>query len=167
MDNPLVQLDPGLFIWTILTFLVLLALLGKFAWKPLLAALDRRHEMINDALDNAEKAKQELGQLQQDSAKIVSEARTEAQEIVGKSRVEAEKLKGDMVEKAREEADFIVRNAEKKIELEMAKALAELRNEVADLSLLVASKLIQKNLSKEENQVLIEESLKKIEAYRT
>lgn len=167
MDNPLVQLDPGLFIWTILTFLVLLALLGKFAWKPLLAALDRRHEMINDALDNAEKAKQELGQLQQDSAKIVSEARTEAQEIVGKSRVEAEKLKGDMVEKAREEADSIVRNAEKKIELEMAKALAELRNEVADLSLLVASKLIQKNLSKEENQVLIEESLKKIEAYRT
>lgn len=167
MDNPLVQLDPGLFIWTILTFLVLLALLGKFAWKPLLAALDRRHEMINDALDNAEKAKQELGQLQQDSAKIVSEARTEAQEIVGRSRVEAEKLKGDMVEKAREEADSIVRNAEKTIELEMAKALAELRNEVADLSLLVASKLIQKNLSKEENQVLIEESLKKIEAYRT
>ena len=71
------------------------------------------------------------------------------------------------MEKAREEADSIVRNAEKKIELEMAKALAELRNEVADLSLLVASKLIQKNLSKEENQVLIEESLKKIEAYRT
>ena len=132
MDNPLVQLDPGLFIWTILTFLVLLALLGKFAWKPLLAALDRRHEMINDALDNAEKAKQELGQLQQDSAKIVSEARTEAQEIVGRSRVEVEKLKGDMVENAREEADSIVRNAEKTIELEMAKALAELRNEVAD-----------------------------------
>lgn len=166
MDNPLVQPDPGLFIWTILTFVVLLALLGKFAWKPLLAALDRRHEMIKDALDDARKAQQELERLQQESKQIISGARVEAQSILAKTRSEAEKLKGEMRQKAKEEADSIVRNAEKRIQVETEKAISEIRGEVVELSLLVASKLMEKNLSKEDNQSLIEESLKQIESYR-
>jgi len=166
MDNPLIQVDPGLFIWTILTFLVLLGLLGKFAWKPLLAALDSRHELIKKSLDDADKAKQELERLQQDSREIISEARVEAQSIVAKSRSEAEKLKGEMRQKAKEEADSIVRSAEKQIQVETEKAIAEIRGEVVDLSLLVASRLVKKNLSKEDNQSLIEESLKQIESFR-
>jgi len=158
MDNPLIQVDPGLFIWTILTFLVLLGLLGKFAWKPLLAALDSRHELIKKSLDDADKAKQELERLQQDSREIISEARVEAQSIVAKSRSEAEKLKGEMKQKAKEEAGSIVRSAEKQIQVETEKAIAEIRGEVVDLSLLVASRLVKKNLSKEDNQSLIEES---------
>jgi F-type H+-transporting ATPase subunit b len=166
MDNPLVQPDPGLFIWTILTFLVLLGLLGKFAWNPLLAALERRHEMIKNSLDDARKAKQELERLQQESKQIISEARVEAQSIVAKSRAEGEKLKGEMRQQAKEGADSTLRNAEKQIQLETDKAISEIRSEVVDLSLLVASKLIKKNLSKEDNQSLIEESLKQIETYR-
>jgi F-type H+-transporting ATPase subunit b len=166
MDNPLVQPDPGLFIWTILTFVVLLALLGKFAWKPLLAALERRHEMIKNSLDDALKAKQELERLQLESKQIISEARVEAQSIVAKTRSEAEKLKGEMRQKAKEEADSIVRSAEKQIQVETEKAIGEIRGEVVDLSLLVASKLIEKNLSKEDNQSLIEESLKQIKSSR-
>lgn len=166
MDNPLIQVDPGLFIWTILTFLVLLGLLGKFAWQPLLAALDSRHELIKKSLDDADKAKQELERLQQDSREIISEARVEAQSIVAKSRSEAEKLKGEMRQKAKEEADSIVRSAEKQIQVETEKAIAEIRGEVVDLSLLVASRLVKKNLSKEDNQSLIEESLKQIESFR-
>jgi F-type H+-transporting ATPase subunit b len=166
MDNPLIQVDPGLFIWTILTFLVLLGLLGKFAWKPLLAALDSRHELIKKSLDDADKAKQELERLQQDSREIISEARVEAQSIVAKSRSEAEKLKGEMRQKAKEEAGSIVRSAEKQIQVETEKAIAEIRGEVVDLSLLVASRLVKKNLSKEDNQSLIEESLKQIESFR-
>lgn len=166
MDNPLIQVDPGLFIWTILTFLVLLGLLGKFAWKPLLAALDSRHELIKNSLDDADKAKQELERLQQDSREIISEARVEAQSIVAKSRFEAEKLKGEMRQRAKEEADSIVRSAEKQIQVETEKAIAEIRGEVVDLSLLVASRLVKKNLSKEDNQSLIEESLKQIESLR-
>ena len=166
MDNPLIQVDPGLFIWTILTFLVLLGLLGKFAWKPLLAALDSRHELIKNSLDDADKAKQELERLQQDSREIISEARVEAQSIVAKSRSEAEKLKGEMRQKAKEEADSIVRSAEKQIQVETEKAIAEIRGEVVDLSLLVASRLVKKNLSKEDNQSLIEESLEQIESHR-
>ncbi len=164
MDNPLVQPDPGLFLWTILTFLVLLVLLAKFAWKPLLALLDRREEMIRQSLDDAEKAKQELQRLQQESKEILSKARVEAQSILAKSRSEAEKLKGELRQEAKVQADSILRDAEKQIQVETEKAIAVLKNEVVDLSLLVASKLIKKNLSKEDNQSLIEESLKQVES---
>ncbi|MCK5353158.1 F0F1 ATP synthase subunit B [bacterium] len=162
MDNPLVQPDPGLFLWTILTFLVLLVLLAKFAWKPLLALLDRREEMIRQSLDDAEKAKQELQRLQQESKEILSKARVEAQSILAQTRSEAEKLKGEIKQKAKAEADSILRDAEKQIQVETEKAIAVLKNEVVDLSLLVASKLIKRNLSKEDNQSLIEESLKQV-----
>ncbi len=164
MDNPLVQPDPGLFLWTILTFLVLLVLLAKFAWKPLLALLDRREEMIRQSLDDAEKAKQELQRLQQESKEILSKARVEAQSILAKSRSEAEKLKGELRQEAKVQADSILRDAEKQIQVETEKAIAVIKNEVVDLSLLVASKLIKKNLSKEDNQSLIEESLKQVES---
>jgi len=166
MDNPLVQPDPGLFLWTILTFLVLLGLLAKFAWKPLLALLDRREEMIRQSLDDAEKAKQELQRLQQESKQILSKARMEAQSILAKIRSEAEKLKGEIRQKAKVQADSILRDAEKQIQVETEKAIAVVKNEVVDLSLMVASKLIKKNLSKEDNQSLIEESLKQVESYR-
>jgi len=164
MDNPLVQPDPGLFLWTILTFLVLLVLLAKFAWKPLLALLDRREEMIRQSLDDAEKAKQELQRLQQESKEILSKARVEAQSILAKSRSEAEKLKGEIRQEAKVQADSILRDAEKQIQVETEKAITLIKNEVVDLSLLVASKLIKKNLSKEDNQSLIEESLKQVES---
>ncbi len=162
MDNPLVQPDPGLFLWTILTFMVLLGLLAKFAWNPLLELLDRREEMIRQSLDDAEEAKQELQRLQQESKEILSKARVEAQSILAQTRSEAEKLKGEIKQKAKAEADSIFRDAEKQIQVETDKAIAVLKNEVVDLSLLVASKLIKKNLSKEDNQSLIEESLKQV-----
>ena len=75
MDNPLVQPDPGLFIWTILTFLILLGLLAKYAWGPLLKALQERQDEIRQSLDDAERAKQELARLQQESTRIIAEAR--------------------------------------------------------------------------------------------
>ena len=167
MDNPLVQPDPGLFLWTILTFLVLLGLLTKFAWKPLLAMLDRREEIIRQSLDDAEKAKHELQRLQQESKEILSKARVEAQSILAKTRSEAEKLKGEIRQKAKAQADSILRDAEKQIQVETEKAMAMLKSDVVDLSLVVASKLIKRNLSKEDNQSLIEESLKQFETYRT
>ncbi|PYR75446.1 MAG: hypothetical protein DMF87_20510 [Acidobacteria bacterium] len=83
--NPLVQPDPGLYIWTIITFLVLLALLAKFAWKPLLEALDNRQQSIRQALDDARKAKQELEAIHAESAKLLAQARTEAAEICSRS----------------------------------------------------------------------------------
>ena len=134
--------------------MVLLVLLGNFAWKPLLAALDRRHEMIKDSLDDARKAQQELERLQQESKQIISGARVEAQSILAKTRSEAEKMKGEMRQKAKEEADSIVRNAEKRIQVETEKAISEIRGEVVETCLLVASKLMDRNRWKEDNQTL-------------
>src|SRR6266540_3070989 len=82
MNNPLVQPDPGLFIWTILTFLVLLGLLAKFAWRPLLKALEARQEAIKKSLEDADRAKEELARMQQESAKILDQARVEADSIL-------------------------------------------------------------------------------------
>jgi F-type H+-transporting ATPase subunit b len=84
--NPLVQPDPGLFIWTILTFLVLVTLLAKFAWRPLLQALDSRQELIRKSLDDAQQARQELERLHHESAQILRQARVEAEAVIAQSR---------------------------------------------------------------------------------
>ncbi len=163
MDNPLVQPDPGLFIWTIATFLVLLVLLAKFAWKPILQALESRQEMIRKSLDDAEQAKRDLEQVQQESAKIVAQARVEADAIVANSRADGTKLREDLRQKARVEAGAIVENAKQKIHQERDRALSQIRQEAVDVSLMIASKLIQRNLSREDNEALIEDALKQIQ----
>jgi len=166
MDNPLIQPDPGLFIWTILTFLVLLFLLAKFAWGPLLKALEERQETIRKSLDDADQARQELERLHQESAQIIAEARGEAQSIVANSRAAADTVREDLKQKAKEEAEALVRGAQRQIQLETARAIQQIRHEVVDLSLAVASKLIKKNLTQEDNDALIQDSLTQIDASR-
>src|ERR1700691_3309117 len=106
--NPLVQPDPGLFIWTILTFLVLLALLGKFSWKPILQALEARQDSIRKSLDDAELAKKELERLQRESTQIIQEARFSAESIIAQSRADAETVREELKQKAKDEADAIL-----------------------------------------------------------
>jgi len=167
MDNPLVQPDPGLFIWTIITFLVLLGLLAKFAWKPLLQALESRQETIRKSLDDAQKAKEELERLQRESTQIIKQAHLDAGTIMEKCRSDAEKLGEELRLKAREEADGIVKNAERQIQMETRRALQEIRREAVDLSVTIASKLLERHVSKEDNARLIDETLKQIETSKT
>src|ERR1051325_7702877 len=132
--NPLVQPDPGLYIWTIVTFLVLLALLAKFAWKPLLAALDERQQSIRTALDDARKAKQELEGIHAESAKLLAQARSEAAEIVSRNRSDADRFREELKDKARAEAAGLVRNAERQIEMEATRADRHSRQDDVDTS---------------------------------
>ena len=162
-DNPLVQPDPGLFIWTIITFLVLLSLLAKFAWRPLLQALESRQESIRKSLDDARQAKLELERLQQESVQILRQARIEAESIIARSREDAERLREELKQKARAEAEAVVKNAERQIGLETARALQQIRTEAVDLSVMIASKIIQRNLSKEDNERLIDEALRQVQ----
>ena len=163
MDNPLLRPDPGLFVWTIVTFLVLLALLAKFAWRPLLEALETRAQGIRQALDDALRAKQELERLEQESAQIIRKARADADGIITQSRADGDRLREELRTKAKSEAEGIVRNAERQIQLETARALQQIRHEAVDLSVMIASKIIQRNLSKEDNERLIEEALSRVE----
>ena len=163
--NPLVQLDPGLFIWTIITFMVLFFVLAKFAWKPLLNMLKDREDMIRSSLDDAEKAKVELERLNEESEAIMAKARSEAQTILADGKTAAEKVKEDTVAKAKAQANKIREDAEKQIQVEKDKAIADIKQEVVNISLSVAEKLIHKNLSDADNKALIEESLKKVNTY--
>jgi len=163
MNNPLIQPDPGLFIWTIVTFLVLLALLAKFAWRPLLQALESRQERIRKSLEDAERARQELERLQQESGKIMQQARIEAESIVTQTRADAERLREELKQKAKDEADNILRNAQQQIQLQTRQAIQQIRHEVADIAVLLASKLLERNIAKEDNARLIDDTLKQIE----
>jgi F-type H+-transporting ATPase subunit b len=162
--NTLVQPDPGLYIWTIVTFLVLVAALAKFAWRPLLDALERRQESIRKSLDDAQKAKQELERLHVESQKILAAARTEADQILSATRSDANRFREELKQKAQQEASGIIKNAERQIEMETARALQQIRAEAVDISVAIASKLLERNVSKEDNERLIEETFRQIEA---
>jgi len=164
--NPLVQPDPGLYIWTIVTFLVLVALLAKFAWRPLLEALDNRQAAIRKSLDDARQAKVELERLNAESAKILAEARGQADVILARTRTDAEQLREELKQKARAEAAGIVKNAERQIEMETARALQQIRHEAVDISVAIASRLLQRNVTREDNERLIEDTFKQLETSR-
>lgn len=163
MDNPLVQPDPGLFIWTIATFLVLLWALRKYAWGPLLRVLDARQETIRKSLDDAEQARVALAEAQQASEKVIADARAEAQSILARSRTAAETFQEESRQKARAEAEALVAAAQRQIQQETVRAMQDIRRETVDLSLQIASKLVRKNLTPEDNDALIRESIGQID----
>lgn len=165
-NNPLVQPDPGLFIWTIVTFLVLVFLLAKFAWKPLLAALEARRQLIAKAVDDAEKTRKELERVRQESLGILAKARVEAEGILSRSRADAEAFREEMRQKAIVDANAIVKRAEKEIQLETNRAVEQLRRESVDLSLAIATKLLQRNVTKDDNVALIDETIKQIDTMK-
>ena len=164
MNNPLVQPDPGLFIWTIITFLVLVTILAKFAWKPLLLALESRQALVRKSLDDAVQAKQDLERLTHEAAQIMSKARVDAEAVVARSQGDADRLREEMKQKAKADADVIVKSAQRQIQLETNRALQQIRLEAVDLSVMIASKLIQRNLTKEDNEKLIADALEQVES---
>ncbi len=162
MDNPLVQPEPGLYIWTIVTFLILAGLLRKFAWGPLLTALEVRQETIKKSLDEARLARQEAERLRAESAQLLDTARVEGAAMLARMREDANRAGEELRQKARADAEKIVRNAERQIEGEVARAAQRVRQDAVDLSIAIASKIIQRNLSKEDNERLITETLQAI-----
>ena len=167
MNNPLVQPDPGLFIWTIFTFLVLLVLLAKFAWKPLLAFLASRQETIKKSLENAQTAKKELERLQQESAQIIRKAHGEAESIVSEKLVgcrkssgrdEAESQDGSRCDRQGKPASDRTRNRPSAAANPKRGRRSVDRNRI---------KVIQRNVSKEDNSRLIEDTLKQIDSGRS
>lgn len=157
-------LDPhvGLIIWTIITFTLVLVILKKVVWKPLLSALDEREQSIADALASAEKARQEARAALDEHQKKLDEAETEARLIVRQSREAAEKVHQEIVDKARVEAQQTAEQARRSIEAEKLAALAELRREVADLAVMAAGSLIDANLDNEKNRQLVDDLISQI-----
>jgi F-type H+-transporting ATPase subunit b len=164
--NPLVQPDPGLYIWTIVTFLLLLVAFVYLAWNPLKATLQAREDSIRQSLDDARQAREELQRLRGESAKMLAEARAEADTILSRTREDANRFRDEMKDKAQADAATIVKNAERRIEMETSRALQQIRAEAVEFSVAIASKILQRNVSKEDNERLIEETFRQIESTR-
>ena len=164
MTNPLVQAEPGLYIWTILTFLGLLFFLRMLAWKPLLAMLQERQDTIARSLDDAKQARLELERLNVESQRILAQARAEAESIISRTRDDATQFREELKQKAQAEAAGIVKNAEKQIALETSRAVQQIRQEAVELSVAIASKLLQRNVSRADNERLIEDTFRQLEA---
>lgn len=163
MDQLINDFSPGLFVMQTIIFLVLLLLLTKFAWKPILQSLRIREESIQDALDSAENAKKEMAQLKADNEKLLEEARQERDQILKDAREVAASIKADAEEDAGKQASKMIEDARAAINTEKQAALAEVKTQVAKLSLEVTEKLLRKKLEDEKAQkALIEEFVKDI-----
>jgi F-type H+-transporting ATPase subunit b len=164
--NPLVQPDLGLYIWTIVTFLLLLWAFNKLAWKPLKGILQAREDTIRKSLDDARQAREEMQRLKNESAQILAGARAEADTIIARTRDDASRFRDELKVKAQAEAATIVKNAGQRIEMETARAIQQIRAEAVEFSVAIASKILQRNVSKEDNERLIEETFRQIDSTR-
>ena len=149
----LVTPDIGLIFWTTVSFAILYFILAKFAWKPILGAVNEREKSIKDALSAAEKAKEEMVNLKADNEKILNEAKLQRESLLKEAREIKSKIIADAESEATEKANKLVETAKIAIENEKSAAMKELQNTVVDLSLNIAEKLISKELNNKEKQL--------------
>ena len=157
-------MDPSkdMVLWTWVTFILLLIILYKFAWNPILSALDKREKDIKDSVENAAKIKEELEKVESSREKLIKEADDKAKEIVATARRAAVEASRVIEEKAKEEAKILLENANREIKAAREKAIASLRQDSATLAIEVAEKLIGVNLDSEKNNELTERLIGKI-----
>ena len=142
----------GLILWQTFVFLLLVFLLAKFAWKPILGSLKEREESIQQALDSAEKAKLEMAALKSDNEKLLREAREERDKILKEAREAANRMHDQAQADAKKNADKIIEDAKAIIQTEKNAALRDVKSQVAMFSLEIAEKLIKNNLKDDKAQ---------------
>lgn len=149
----------SLIFWTVLVFVILLVLLRKYAWKPILGAVKGRETSINDALAAAEEARKEMQNLKADNERILKEARAERDTLLKEAREMKEKILADAKEEAQEQGNKIIAQAKAAIEGEKKAALAELKNQVASLSVEIAEKVVRQEFSDKDKQLELVENM--------
>jgi F-type H+-transporting ATPase subunit b len=156
------KFEPGLIIWTLVSFFILLVLLKKVAFPPILKGMKKREETIKQQLDDAQKTKKEAETLLDDYKRQLADARSEAQKIINEGKGLGESIRKEVIQKAQEESNQIVKRAQEEIELQKQKALMELQEKIADLSVMAASKVINKSLNLEDHRRLVEDYISKV-----
>ena len=142
----------GLIVWMTLAFLAILYILGKYAWKPIMKALKERESSIHDALNSAEKAKEEMKKMEFSNEQLLLEAKNERDIILSTARKIKETIIEESKQKASEEANRIIVSAKESIQNEKMAAMTDLKNQLAELSLEVAKKILKKELSDPKKQ---------------
>ncbi|MCA9737977.1 MAG: F0F1 ATP synthase subunit B [Gemmatimonadota bacterium] len=159
----LFAVDWGLSFWTVLTFGALLFVLTRFAWKPLLGALDAREASIRATIEDARRLKEEGEALAAENRQQLAEARRNAQQIIAESREAADRVRKEIEEQARAEGQALLERARREIERERDSAIEALRKESVELALSAASRLIQRNLDSESDRALVMDYLNQLE----
>ncbi len=154
--------EPGLIIWTIISFGLLFLVLASVGYKPILGIIKKREDDIRNSIDEAERVRTEAQQLFDDYKQQLAEARQEAQGIIAQGKTMGDSVRQEAVDRAKKEADEIVTLAKEEITRERAKAVAELEAKITDLTVLTTAKVVQQTLTDKDHLRLIEDSLAEV-----
>ena len=161
-SGSLLDVNPGLIIWTVVTFIALMLILKKVAWKPILAALDQREGAIRDALEKAEKAKEEAQKVLEQNQANLNKAEDESRKIIEQSRSFAEKLKEQMLNDTKDQAKKLLEDASAEINRKKDAAFNELKNQVAEIAINAAEKILNANLNQDNQKKIVDKYIGKI-----
>jgi F-type H+-transporting ATPase subunit b len=161
--NFLVTPELGLMLWTLIAFGVTLWLLSKFAFPRIQAALDKRQQAIEEAIEASERAKTEADQLLREYRERLQEARKQADDIVARARRAGEESERESLEAARQQREELLEQTRRDVEAETRRAIQEIRNEVADLTVLATEKVTRKALTADDQRRLVEEALSELD----
>ncbi len=157
------QPEIGTIFWTLVTFLIMVGILRRVAWKPLLAAIDGREKSIRDAIEQADRDREQAEGLVKEHRDLLAEARRERAEAVEQGKRDAEKVKDEILAKARAQRDQVLKQTEEQVEAGLRKARGELRATAVDLAILAAEKLLARSLDDATQRKLVEEHLADLE----
>jgi len=158
----LVDVNPGLIIWTVITFVILLFILKKVAWKPILTALDKREATIKESLEKAEKAKEEAQKVLQQNQEAISKAEEESKKIIEQSRLFAEKLKEQIIKESKQQAHKIIEDAGGEIDRKKEAAFDELKNQIAGIAVQAAGIILSERLDEETHKKIVNKYINEI-----
>ncbi|KAA1297498.1 MAG: ATP synthase F0 subunit B [SAR202 cluster bacterium] len=162
--NPLLTPELGTYVWSLVIFLTVLFVLKKYAWNPLLDFLEEREKDIAESLEMAESAKTNLEKIKDESEKILNKAKKEGKTIVSDSKLRAEESANKILDDAKAKSNEFLDDAKSKIEIEKKRAIKEIKEEVVDLSLELATKVLQRNVKDDDNNKFIKSSLEAVKA---
>ncbi|HAQ37990.1 MAG TPA: F0F1 ATP synthase subunit B [Saprospiraceae bacterium] len=151
-DFSVIKPEPGLFIWAVVIFVIFWYLIIKFAFRPIVNALEDREGKIQEALDKAKKTNEEMERLQADNEKLLAQAREERSKILNEAKGVSDKIIQEAKDKAKQEAAEIVEKAMVEINAQKTQALSEVKNVVGNIALEIAEKVVKKELSKDQGQ---------------
>jgi len=155
----LMDVNPGLMIWTVITFIVLLIILKKVAWKPILTALDKRENDIKESLAQAEKAKDDAKKILEENQANLAKAEEESRKIIEQSRAFAETLKEQLMRESKEQAKKIVDDSSSEIQRNKDAAFEELKGQIAEIAVSAAEKIIRESLDAQKSKQVIDKYL--------
>jgi F-type H+-transporting ATPase subunit b len=165
-SNPLIQVTPGLMIWTIVCFLVVLVVLKRYAFGPIQQMIDTRRERIEQAINEADNAREEARRLLDEHRKLIGQAKAESEEILAEARRVGDAQRERVREETEEDRQRRLEETRRQIEQATVQALGQIRDEVGRLSLLAAEKITRKSLTDADQQRLIDEALAEIDFSR-